>query len=283
MIKLTRSSRVLFAFLALMVLLTLAVSAATITPEKVTHKSELLGVDKSFYVLPPRNYDPQKRYPVLYLLHGASGSYADWYKNTKLAEYLNNYDMFVVLPDGEKNGWYVDSTILPKSKYESYIPKELVPYIDSHYPSIADKTGRAICGLSMGGHGAITIAMKYPDIFGSASSLNGIMDIYRHPNEWDIAKKLDKQTKAKDAWLANSALKMVLGGKFPQGLSIFVSCGVNDFAIGENRDFHQALVLLGIDHSYVEHPGAHTWDYWNSHIEEHLLFHDRIFKQAVKK
>lgn len=263
-------------FFCLLVAVFTLPAIGAVRSEVITHKSDVLGVEKNFYLFYPANYNPKKNYPVLYLLHGAGGNYRDWSGRGVLGKALENFEMFVVLPDGNKNSWYVDS-IDPTSQYETYIIKELIPYIDSNYPTIQDRKARAISGLSMGGHGAVTLAIKYPDLFASASSLSGIMDITRHPGEWELDKHLGSLSQNRRRWEANCALSLVPKWRGEPHIALFISCGLSDFALQENRDFHKVMQNFKIPHLYVEHPGSHSWDYWYGHIEEHLLFHNYIF------
>ena len=152
----------------------------------------------------------------------------------------------------------------------------IIPFVDRNYLTIVDRKARGISGLSMGGHGAVTLAIKHPDLFGSASSLSGILDIVRHPSDWQLDQRLGSQEEYMALWEANCALS--LSPKLQnQQLALFISCGLDDFALKENRDFQRKLQDLRIPHMYVEHPGAHDFDYWLGHLEEHLLFHNYIF------
>jgi S-formylglutathione hydrolase FrmB len=260
----------------LFVLAVVGGALAAVRSEVITHHSAALNQDKTFELFYPPQYNPRKDYPVLYLLHGAGGSYTQWASRGTLAELLDDYQMFVVLPDGDRTSWYVDSPTTA-SKYESYIIEDLIPYLDRNFPTVKDRKGRAISGLSMGGHGAVTLALKHPDRFASASSLSGILDIVRHPNEWGIAARLGGRDENRALWEANSALNLLDKWRTAQPVALFTSCGVDDFALPENRDFVRKLETLKIPHLYVEHPGAHTMEYWLGHIEEHLVFHTYIF------
>jgi S-formylglutathione hydrolase FrmB len=118
-------------------------------------------------VITPDSYKEAKALPVVYLLHGYSGNYADWI--TKAAGFekaVDLYNMIIVCPDGN-NSWYWDSPLDEKYKYETYVSGELVKWVDGRYKTIKSREGRAITGLSMGGHGALYLALKHQDIFGA--------------------------------------------------------------------------------------------------------------------
>ena len=260
--------------LALLLWLIVLPAFGEVRSEVIVHQSRVLGTEKKFYLLYPEDYNAKQNYPVLYLLHGAGGGYRDWAQGS-LKKALAKFAMFVVLPDG-KNSWYVDS-IEPTSQYETYLIAELLPYIDSHYPTLKDRKARAIAGLSMGGHGAVTLALKHPQLFASASSLSGILDIMRHPGEWDLDQHLGKLEENRKRWEDNCALAMIPKWRGESDVALFISCGLSDFALEENRAFHKVMQNFRIPHLYVEHPGSHSWDYWLGHVEEHLLFHNFIF------
>lgn len=120
---------------------------------------------KSVVVL-PASYDqsPEKRYPVVYLLHGHGGNYAAYVNQTRpqLPQDASNMEFIAVCPDGGRDSWYWDSPADPKNRYETFVASELVKYIDKHYRTKADRTGRASPGFSMGGHGALWLAVPPP-------------------------------------------------------------------------------------------------------------------------
>src|SRR6476620_10279660 len=127
--------------------------------------SHLLARKVSYRVLLPNEYsDPKnrnRRYPVIYLLHGLSGHFDNWTDKTKLTAYAADYDFIIVMPEGD-DGWYTDSVTVPNDKYETYIIKELIPEIDKKFRTLADREHRIIAGLSMGGYGSIKFGLKYP-------------------------------------------------------------------------------------------------------------------------
>ena len=118
-------------------------------------------------VITPKDYNDQNsELPVLYLLHGAGGYFSNWFfRVPEIEEYANDYNIIIVCPDGNKTSWYIDSPIDSSSQYESYITRELVPAIDQKYRTIKHKSGRAITGLSMGGHGAFYLAFRNQNIW----------------------------------------------------------------------------------------------------------------------
>ncbi|MBK9109609.1 MAG: esterase family protein [Saprospiraceae bacterium] len=148
------------------------------------------SMNKSFPALifkPEIEKKTQQKFPVLYLLHGHSSDYAGWnYIESQLKNWADDHRIIIVCPDGDYSSWYVNSPVRRNSKFETYIAREVVKYVDDHYPSMKDKTYRGITGVSMGGHGAIYLALNQPDVFGIAGSISGALDILPFSDEWNL-------------------------------------------------------------------------------------------------
>jgi len=234
-------------------------------------------------VLPAAYRDePDSRFPVLYLLHGAQGDHWSWAKATNLVREVARRRLIVVCPNGRPNGWYVDSPRVRGSNVESHIIGELIPYVDSHYRTIPRREGRAIAGYSMGGHGALVLASRHPESFTSASSLSGILDITRWPGHWGIARVLGPFQEGRELWRASSATgRAETFARDSRGLRLMIDCGLDDIAYPENLEFHGLLARLGVPHVWKERPGRHDWRYWSAHLAEHLDFHLSAMQEAI--
>ena len=134
--------------------------------------SASLGRDMHYRVLLPRDYTRSGRFPVLYLLHGLYGDYQNWDTRTGLENYAKDLHLIIVMPDAD-DSWYTNSATVAADKFEDYIAKDLIAEVDEKYRTIRDSHGRAIAGLSMGGYGAVKLALKYPELFAFAGSLSG--------------------------------------------------------------------------------------------------------------
>ena len=222
-------------------------------------------------------------YPVLYLLHGYSGNYASWANGfPQIKQYADWYNMIIVGVDGGFSSWYFDSPIDSTMKYETYVTKEVIGFIDYTFNTIKSKEGRAICGLSMGGHGALYLSMRHQDIFGAAGSMSGGIDFRPFPQQWDLAKRLGDITKYPDNWKKNTVLYQLAMFKIDK-LAIIIDCGIDDFFIGGNRELHQKMLKLNIKHDYIERPGGHTWQYWENALPYQVMYFDNFFKKNSKK
>ncbi|WP_299397587.1 alpha/beta hydrolase family protein [uncultured Gelidibacter sp.] len=232
-------------------------------------------------VITPDTYSAEnKNYPVVYVLHGAGGTYANWITRVpELKAYADTYNMIIVCPDGGLTSWYFDSPVDDSMKYETYISKELVQAIDSKYKTIADKSGRAITGLSMGGHGAFYLAFKHQDIWGAVGSMSGGLDIRPFPNNWDLNKRLGDYADHKENWEENTVINMVYKLK-KDSIKLIFDCGISDFFYDANKRLHEKLLERNIPHDYIERPGNHNWEYWSNSIKYQLLFFNDYFRSV---
>ena len=235
-------------------------------------------------VIVPDNYKKsKKKFPVVYLLHGYSGNYGTWVKSFKeVSQQVDRYGFIAIGVDGNYSSWYFNSPIDPTFKYETYIIDELVPFIDKKYKTIASREGRAISGLSMGGHGALYLSLKHQDVFGAAGSMSGGVDIRPFSEKWDIKNRLGAITDFPENWEKNTVVNLIELNQ-NNNLKLIIDCGVDDFFIDVNRELHQKMLALKIDHDYIERPGKHNIDYWENSLKFQLLFFYNFFHCSPTK
>jgi S-formylglutathione hydrolase FrmB len=255
--------------------------------------SKLMQRKMPYYVLQPAGYENNKTtgFPVVYLLHGLTGSYKDWVEKTKLVEYATEHKFIVVTVEGG-NGWYTDSVSKPDDKYESYIVQELIPEIDKNYRTIAERRGRAIAGLSMGGYGALKFGLKYPDRFVLAASMSGAVGIASWKTS-DQIPPMFRQMIVSTFGDENNPVKkandlFVIFSEIPAekitGLPFFyLDCGTED-ELGLLQ-FNQQLAAIfqkqKIPYEFRELPGKHSWGLWGQQIEDVLRISERIFNRQT--
>lgn len=227
-------------------------------------------------VIQPDNLIKGKKLPVVYLLHGHGGNHRAWLQSApQLEAKANELNMLMVMPDGSRNSWYMNSPINPAVQYEAFMINELVPYIDSAYPT---NLKRAITGLSMGGHGAFYLSFRNKGIFGAAGSICGGVDIRPFPKNWELNQLLGEINEQPSNWEANTVINIAEILQ-PGDLQIIFDCGYGDFFLNVNRALHQKLLQKKIPHDYTERPGAHNSAYWGSSIDGHLLYFSKFFNQ----
>lgn len=252
--------------------------------DTVSTASRVMNKEIKAVIVTPDNYSEKKHLPVVYLLHGYGDTYAGgWLQKGKGFETLADaYNMIVVCPDGGISSWYFDSPVDKTYQYETYVTKELIPFVDSHYSTIANRTGRGITGLSMGGHGALYLSFRHQDLFGVAGSMSGGVDIRPFPNNWDIAKRLGKYSEKPENWEANTVINMV-HLLTPNSLALIIDCGSEDFFYKVNCQLHEKLLDRNILHDFISRPGAHNWDYWKNAIQYQMLFMHNFFARHAQE
>jgi len=193
-----------------------------------------------------------------------------------IQSYADQYNIIIVCPDGASTSWYFDSPVDSTMRYETYVVTELISEVDSKYKTIPDRLGRAITGLSMGGHGAFYLAFRHQDVWGAAGSMSGGLDIRPFPERWAIAQRLGPYVENQAVWDKNTVINMVylLNEK---DLKLIFDVGVNDFFYNVNKAMHVKLLASNIPHDYIERPGKHTWSYWENSIKYQLLFFNNYF------
>jgi len=218
--------------------------------------------------------------PVIYLLHGAGGDFSNWMQRAPFIEDLaEERGVMIVCPDGGKQGWYLDSPVLPESQYETFIVSELIPTIDSLYHTLASSNYRAITGLSMGGHGAIYLALRHPELFNCAGSMSGGVDLRPFPENWGLPNLLGRIDEFPERWAEHSVVE--IAGKVSTRSSFIIDCGLSDFFLEVNRDLDRVMNERGIRHTYVEREGTHNWTYWRVSVVEHLRFFTARFAGEI--
>jgi S-formylglutathione hydrolase FrmB len=284
--------------------------------------SAALGVRKHFVIYLPPSYVARsaRRYPVIYYLHGVTGQESDWVAMGNIDLIADSLiargmpEVILVMPDGD-DAWYSDAPAdlgyaardadttqshasptycVAHSRYETYVAVDLVRHVDSTFRTRADRAHRAIAGLSMGGYGAMLIALGHPDFFAAAASHSGVLSpLYAGPHPfvpparyaasfdslraawgngflWStIAPALGPDTAG---WFARDPARRaarLIGAHTPVP-ALFIDVGAQDGLVDQSRAFAWELTRLGIPHAYAEWPGEHNWRYWYAHVGEIL-------------
>jgi S-formylglutathione hydrolase FrmB len=267
-----------------------AVAPQNTRVQTIQFESKLVGKVLPYNVLLPVDYNEatgkDKRYPVIYLLHGLVGHYNNWIERSHLSDYVAGNSVIIVMPEGN-NGWYTDSATAPSDKYESYIMQELIPDVEKRFRVNSDRGSRAIAGLSMGGYGALKFGVKYPQQFVFVGSMSGALD----PPTWTesdlrglefIFRTLPTVYGEPNSETRNTNdIRKLYGALTPAQISrlpfVYVDCGTEDVLAGTNRSFVDLLKGKKIPYEYRELPGTHSWTYWDAQVQEILRIAIRKF------
>lgn len=248
---------------------------------EIRFRSGALDKDSAMYVLLPKPAGARARYPVFYLLHGLSDDHTIWHRRTRIEWYVRDLPLIVVMPDGGRS-FYCDAVDGPP--YEKYFLEDVVGFVDHFLPTIAERSGRVIGGLSMGGYGALKLGLKRTDLFCSVTAHSGCHAIVRELVEHGTLRgyeELDDELYriyGKPPRFDDDPFAMAETADRKKLPAIRLDCGVGDYLLQHSRDIHAHFEKLGIGHVYEEFPGEHTWDYWDQHIQEALAFHCRALR-----
>lgn len=276
----------------LAILFSICLQSIAATVDTIDVRSAAMNKTLKAAVVLPASYQKSKvAYPVLYLLHGGQGSFRDWLSKTPdptlLHRLSDQYGIIMVTPEGSAMGYYFDSPQQPDSQFETFIAKEVVAGVEGRYRVIKEKKGRMIAGLSMGGHGAMFIAARHPELYCAAGSMSGVMNI--NTKTWKVPADFAKSRAenfvrllgpAKDTLNPYSEYTIVgMTDKLKANdVKLMFDVGVDDFLIEPNRDLHRRLLANGTPHDYIERPGAHTWPYWQNALPFQLLFFANVLQ-----
>lgn len=256
--------------------------------------SRILARSVAYCVLLPPSYDAQKarRYPALYFLHGlgeneqALLNSGGWNLIQDLWEQKQIGEFVVVAPDGGRS-FYINARD-GRARYQDFFVHEFLPAIENRYRIRAGRRARGITGVSMGGYGALRLAFRFPELFGSVSAHSAAL-IERLPRAKLDASEADALARVMGGafgapfdrafWDRNSPFTLVKNGPRPTGLQIYFDCGTEDefgFYTGA-RAFHDLLVSRKIAHEFHLYPGGHNWSYFARHFSASLEFHSHAF------
>ena len=238
-------------------------------------KSDVLGKACEMNVIIPQKPRDAGRppYPVLYLLHGLSDDFSNWTRWTSIERYASDYDVVIVMPDGER-GFYTDAQV--GFKFWTMLSQEL-PEIVANLFSVSRKREETFAaGLSMGGYGALKLALKQPDKFGGAVGISSVADI----KEWFTSIRNTPEmanifgsTELIDHCGNDLFALAESAAKAPNPPRIMTICGTEDFLYQNNQNLRKHLLAINYPgYEYQEGPGVHCWAFWDQWIQVALKF-----------
>jgi enterochelin esterase-like enzyme len=258
---------------------------ARVFPMPVEHLyfySQILKCDKNFTVYLPKSYktDSLRRYPVVYMLHGANENDWEW---ANIATSMINEDITKSTADGmacevimvcpnategkmgyfNQEGW----------NYEDYFFKELIPFIESHYRAIADKGHRAIGGLSMGGGGSFFYGLTHPEMFSSVYAISGAVPSSLNASEQEN-NRFSRKFNIDD--LPESQIEAI------KTVSFVLDCGDDDFLFDANVACYQSMKKAGFNCQFRSRNGSHASYYWYDSLGYALVWFTRHFSEQCK-
>ena len=238
-------------------------------------QSQYLPAADTVYVFQPDKLDPHKAYPLIYLLHGYGQTSRQWNRITDLKQLANRFQAIIICPDGFQT-WYLNSPLLPDSRFEDFFFNDLAPKVHRQY--LIDKRNIFISGLSMGGYGALHLFLLKPSYFNTAAATSGAYDFER--TAWEKASLLffnndrinhdlsrllgDDDTNWEDYSLPRQLQQAQVHKPF------LFDCGSEDILLPMTLKLKQVCDSLKIPVTCTFQPGDHDEDYWRKSIVQHI-------------
>ena len=234
--------------------------------------SEALGMQTEAYVIMPQRQTAGQigvtgeakgeKYKCLYLLHGLSDDHTIWMRRTSIERYADKYGICVVMPCAHRSFY---SNMKCGMNYYTYIAKEL-PRIICEFFNVSDKReDNFVAGLSMGGYGALKIALRESDRFSVGAGLSSVADIHtallRNATVTPFGENVDIPDEDDLFYLADACAEKENKPR------LYTVVGTEDFLYEDNLRLRDKLAALPYDYTYVEAPGVHSWDFWDEHIQ----------------
>lgn len=215
-------------------------------------------------ILPSNGAGP---FPVLLQLHGYTDDHNAWLYRSNLVRHAEPYPFIIVLPNGGTS-FYLNLKSAGRfglRRYEDFIIQDLYRHVIDTFHARASPW--AIGGLSMGGFGSMRLGLKHADRFAS---------IWSHSGAYDLRDREGLSTEVEDPEDADVLTWVDRAAKRNSPPVVSFDCGTEDELLDENRLLDQRMTSAGLAHTYNEHPGGHTWDFWDEHVQEALAQHARV-------
>ena len=248
--------------------------APNVSLRDVTFRSAALSRDMQYRVILSLTAKPGQRLPVVYLLHGGGGGFRDWSNYSDVAHYAES-GLILVMPEGAYS-YYTNAVNPPQDRYEDYIVKDLIADVESKFPAATGRSNRAIVGVSMGGFGAVKVALHHPEQFIFAGGISSAVDV---PRRAFTLKRLS-QSRHYEAIFGSSGSQTrrdndpfaLVRTTTPEAAPyFFLTCGEQEGLLPANREFAALLGQRQFRFELHTVPGNHDWNQWNAWLP--TLFH----------
>jgi putative tributyrin esterase len=235
----------------------------------VTFHSAALNREMPYRVILPAVIAPNRKLPVVYLLHGNDGGFHDWSNNSDVARYANA-SLILVMPQGDES-YYVNAAERPGNRYEDYLVQDLSADIGARFLVAMGRANSAIVGVSMGGFGAVKIALSHPEVFAFAGALSPAIDVPRRRFSLRRIQQYRAQSLIFGPWGSDTRRRddpffLARSVNASEAPYLFLSCGEAEGLLLPNREFAEILKERRVGYEFHAVPGGHDWKQWNDQI-----------------
>ena len=238
----------------------------------VTFHSQSLGRDMPYRVILLKGATTSgKKLPVIYLLHGGGGGFRDWSNYSDVARFAER-GLLLVMPEGESS-YYTNAADRPNDRFEDYIVNDLIADVEARFPAARGRANRAVVGVSMGGFGAVNLALKHPDLFVFAGGLSSAIDVPSRPfsikriGQWRQHAAIFGPWKSEHR-RANDPFILARSADASRTPYLYLTCGDQEGLLPTNRQFAALLVSRHFASEFHPGPGGHNWNQWNRRLDD---------------
>jgi len=233
----------------------------------ITFRSAALNREMQYRVVLPSKVAPGQKLNVVYLLHGGGGGFRDWTNDSDVARFAES-GLVLVMPEGGSS-YYANAVDPPEDRYEDYIVKDLIRDVESKFPVAAGRSNRAIVGISMGGFGAVNVALHHPELFIFVGGLSSAIDV---PRRAFSIKRLQQSRHYNSIFgpsgsrtrRDNDPFILVRTANPEAAPYFFLTCGEQEGLLPANREFAARLEARQFRYEFHTVPGGHDWNQWNA-------------------
>jgi putative tributyrin esterase len=278
-----RSARVLKTFPLIFCALALAAcnkktrdaqpDAPQLTPKvtmmDVTFHSAALQRDMQYRLMMPKDIRPSEKLKTVYLLHGGGGGFRDWSNYSAVAQYAER-GLILVMPEGNSS-YFTNAADRPEDRYEDYIIKDLVREVEDKFPAASSRADRAIVGVSMGGFGAVKLALRHPEMFAFVGGISAALDVPTRPFSIKRLEQWRRHRAIFGPWNGqtqkdNDPFALARSAHASNAPYFFLTCGEQEGLLPTNRQFAVLLEQRHFRHEFHTTPGDHNWKQWDEWI-----------------
>jgi len=243
---------------------------ANVTLRDVTFQSAALRRPMQYRVILPATLVASLKLPAVYLLHGGGGgTFRDWTSYSDVARYAE-HGVILVLPEGDES-YYTNAAGRPQDRYEDYVVQDLIPEVESKFPVAPGRPNRAIVGVSMGGFGAVNLALKHPDLFVFAAGMSSAIDVPSRPLSFKRIGQYRGHAAIFGPWGSqtrrdNDPFLLARTADPLEVPFLYLTCGDQEGLLPANRKFAVLLKERHFQYEFHSGPGGHDWNQWNRQL-----------------
>lgn len=251
-----------------------------VTMRDVTFHSASLSRDMQYRVIFPATMAANEKLPAVYLLHGGGADFREWSNYSDVAHFAER-GLILIMPEGDSS-YYTNAADRPQDRYENYIVNDVILDVESKFPVATGRQNRAIVGVSMGGFGAIKLALRHPDLFAFAGGISPAIDVPSRPFSVKRIGQWRRFRAIFGTWEGqiqrdNDPFFLVRSADPAKTPYLFLTCGDQEGLLSPNREFAALLGKRQFQYEFHTAPGDHNWNQWNTwlpnvfqSLQEHL-------------